>query len=390
MNKTIELTLRNDDPFFTQLKEKIIAEDEIGWGFKTAPISSSIISSTIQTLKSCLIEEGKKIDGTVQFSFEHNENIYPSFHSLLEENIDISLSRRIHTTTLETLTELVENFLVNYADLQVNNKNLPLFDEKKEIQSITSYITANWDGLDKFDSPAFFQKIWDNVNVDLKNNIDQYAFSDLSTYLLSLKNLPNILINNEINSIDLAMNFIISYNALAETLKKDWDFEKKVNSIISTINTEFPDAKKIKPKGWNKLAKNYIDYAGMNELNNYIIEKFTGMNSGTACSFSFDVSTALPHVMYDDKCQNRKPLQTLVGAIVGHAYVMNEKNNTHKIKKEWSQFKTLLEEPGITEIKFTFEEPLNQALFNIMKTNLEVTSSALKILGINNRKKIKP
>ena len=59
-----------------------------------------------------------------KYNFESEESVYPHFHHALEEHIDIALNRRVHTTTLERLAEIVENFMVSYADKQEEEKKI--------------------------------------------------------------------------------------------------------------------------------------------------------------------------------------------------------------------------------------------------------------------------
>ena len=116
------------------------------------------------------------------------------------------------------------------------------------------------------------------------------------------------------------------------------------------------------------------------------------MNSETAGSPSFEVRVALPHVIYDDKCQGRKPLETLVGAILGHAYVMAEHNNSSKMLKELVQVLQQIDDPEVAKINLDFKEPLNKALQHLMISDKDDEQAIFDILGIENtqKKKIKP
>lgn len=271
-----------------------------------------------------------------------------------------------------------------YADKQKEKNKTELLDQEKEIQAIKNYISNTWSGTDKFDSNAFFDKVWNMSNELFKNNFDKYAFSDLYDCLKDFKDVPNVIINETMNSSDLLMNFIISSSGLADYTRKSNNFEKSIDSILSKTKSEFPKAKNMKPKGWAKFQKNYSDYQGMEELDANALKKlFNGMNSETVGVDSFEVRTSLPHVMYDDKCQGRKPLEVLIGSILGHSYVMNEKNNATKMINEWKYLIEKLEEKPMKEIKFEFNEPLNKALLEIINNNFKIESKALSHLGIN-------
>lgn len=394
MKKTIELNLNLNDTFFVELKEKVLLMNGVS-GFEEyiQSVIEPVMRATLSTLKEMSSQEKQKRNKLVKISYEHKENIYPDFHNSLDDNIDKALNRKVHTSTLERITDIIEGFMSEYADKQKEQNKTVLFDQEKEIQAIKNYISTTWDGTDKFDSEAFFHKVWNMSNEILKNNFDQYGFSDLYDYLKEVKDLPNVIINGDMNSSDLLMNFIISSSGLADSLRKLHNFEKSVNSILSETKLDFPEAKTMKPKGWTKLGKNYTDYQGMEELDTASLKKlFNGMHSGTAGSSSFEVRTSLPHVMYDDKCQGRKPLEVLVGSIFGHSYVMNEKNNATKMINEWKSLIEKLEEQPVKEIQFEFQEPLNKALIEIIKNKFKVEQKALSHLGINNNKhnKIKP
>ena len=184
------------------------------------------------------------------------------------------------------------------------------------------------------------------------------------------------------------MYFIIGTYKLEDVISKNWDYKKNVNNILLSIKEDFPYAFKAKPKDWNSLAKNYVDYDGMDTLNNKELSKlFGGMNSATATSPSFEVRTSLPHVMYENKSQGVKIAEVLIGAIVGHAYIMNKNNNSQKMLKEWVDLKEQIELRTSEDISFEFKEPLNQALFDIIKNNGEVKPEVFNIVNINQKKK---
>ena len=79
--------------------------------------------------------------------------------------------------------------------------------------------------------------------------------------------------------------------------------------------------------------------------------------------------------------------EVLIGAIVGHAYIMNKSNNSQKMLKEWVDLKEQIELRTSEDIFFEFKEPLNEALFDIIKNNGEVKPEVFNILNINQKKK---
>lgn len=388
MKKIIELNFNLSDSFFVELKENILYMNGVNdFNEYINSIISPVMNAILKTLKdSSSHSTANKLS---KFSYEYNENTHPDFHYILENNIDIALNRRIHRTTLERITDIVEDFMHQYADKQkkLKHSTTNVIDSDKELNAITHYICTTWNGFTEKNASDFFKQAWNYCNDMLKNHFDQYVFLDFIKTLYDLNDLPNVKING-MNSKELPMFFLISNSVLKDTISKNWNYEKNVTTIIHHLKDNFPYASKVRPKNWHKLAKNYSDYDGIQELNSdYLKQLFGGMNSATAGSSSFEIRTSLPYVMYDDKCQGRKPLEVLIGAIVGHAYVMNEKNNSAKMLQEWIQLKEhLLDNPG-KDTHFEFKEPLNQALFHIMKNNGTVTPEAINLLNTKKTEK---
>ena len=263
-------------------------------------------------------------------------------------------------------------------------KVLPFVDSDKELTAITNYISNTWNGFSDEASPKFFEKVCNLSNHMLQNHFDYYSLFDFRKKLEELDELLQFTINGLSNK-DITMYFLIAGNALQDAIKKEWDYEKNVNTIISEVKSEFLFASKAKPKNWSKMAKTYCDYDGMAELDSEALSKlFGGMNSGTAGAPSFEIRTALPHVIYDDICQGRKPLETLVGAMLGHAYVMNEHNNGIKLLTEFIALTEHIEANSGQNITFEFKEPLSQAFWSTIQNQETVEQSTL---GLYKRKK---
>lgn len=397
MKKTIELNLDIKDKFFVELKEAIIAHGEFGIGFQAIDAVNPVISGTLSAFRKEAIKQTEKTNNTLtspgffHYSFEHKEHVYPEIHNLLEDCIDQAFNRRVHTTTLERFTDLVEKLMVDTADKQAEEKKIKvpaLVNPDKELVSIISYITQTWDGFDQVDAGAFFTEIWNSCTSATRNQFDQYAFNDFQESFKYSKNIFKEVSGSSLKSSELQLQMMLSQFSLARTLKDEWDYEKNCRFIMADIKKSFPDAKSLRPKGWYELAKNYKDYEGMVEFDSKQAKKmFKGMDSGTAGSYPFEVRVALPHVMYDDKCQGRKPLEVLIGAIVGHAYVMAEHNNSSKMLAEWVKVKQQIDDPNIKEISLDFNEPLNKALKHLMTSGGDDEKAVFDILGIESTQK---
>lgn len=261
-------------------------------------------------------------------------------------------------------------------------KNLVLVDANNELKAMTNYITNNWDGFDEVNAEKLFTAIWDTCLDKTKNVFDNYGFTDLvqswsderrdynnwkkSGTNISENDFNKQLQNDLVN--ELPMQIMFKIMELHSKYRKDWDYEKVEKIITNTIKNDFPESTKLKPKGWEKFKKNYHDYDGMSNFDSAKAKKeFGGMHSGIGCP-PFEVRVALPYVMYDDTNQSRKPLEVLVGAVLTHAYVMNERNNTALMLRELLKLKEKYDQPKyyqepIKEVNFDFQVPLNKELF---------------------------
>ena len=56
-----------------------------------------------------------------------------------------------------------------------------------------------------------------------------------------------------------------------------------------------------------------------------VLRAFKGHGDGGVCSPPFVTRVSLPFVTYDHVCQGRKPLETLLGAVLGHGMLLGER-----------------------------------------------------------------
>lgn len=228
---------------------------------------------------------------------------------------------------------------------------------QKELKHLIEYTQKRWN--DNGDLSKIITTIWNSVEPLTVNMFSQYGFFEVSEQWskerqesskwdnnLSKHEKDLIYIYDAIHSF--LRDFSSSANRLYDISMKKWNYEKIVKKITSDIQDEFKNTSDIKPLGWEELAKNYTDYDGMDEYSRKSQLKeekaFKGCDSSGHTSFGFPGRIALPYVMYDDKCQNRKPLEVLVGAVLAHVFFVNTHNNTLKImenlnemKKEWDK-----------------------------------------------------
>jgi hypothetical protein len=247
-------------------------------------------------------------------------------------------------------------------------------------------MVKTWDGFDKVNAEAFFTQIWNICLEKTKDKYEQYTFTEVVRQWSeeradynNWKNAGTTISEKEFKEKvkeDVLQKFpvliLLENMKFSSEINKNWDYEKVANGITAQIKKEFPDASKLKPKGWKEFKKNYSDFAGQAEFDSKAAKKeFGGMHSGTACSHPFEVRVALPYVMYDDINHGRKPLNVLVSAILTHAYILNEKNNAASMLKELVELKAKYDQSEyykepVKNISFDFKVPLNKKLFTMM------------------------
>lgn len=119
-----------------------------------------------------------------------------------------------------------------------------------------------------------------------------------------------------------------------------------------------------KPKGYDEFLKDYMDFDGMEELDEKALCKlFEGFDNAGAGHFSLPIWTSLPHTAYGDKCQGRPPLETLIGAILNYGMMIGDRSRRLKEIKKHEQVKKRLD----IELKFAEDEKLKKALQYILE-----------------------
>lgn len=99
---------------------------------------------------------------------------------------------------------------------------------------------------------------------------------------------------------------------------KDVSFDKEVEALLKYLrDTGWKIS--AKPTGYDEYRKTYQDFQGQEDLDEEaLLKSFDGHDGAGTCSLPFPMRVSLPHVAYDDCCQGRKPLETLVGSILGY------------------------------------------------------------------------
>ena len=104
----------------------------------------------------------------------------------------------------------------------------------------------------------------------------------------------------------------------------NFDYSQHVDALIENIKKSWNVS--ARPKGYNEFIKDYKDFKGQEELDETeMLKEFDGCDDSGARSFPFPIRISTPHVAYDDICQGRKPLETLIGAIFGYGIAYGQR-----------------------------------------------------------------
>lgn len=103
-----------------------------------------------------------------------------------------------------------------------------------------------------------------------------------------------------------------------------FSFSQEIEALLKYLDTSWDI--NAKPKGYAAYKKNYKDYQGMEELDEEaLLKSFDGHDSTGTLSGSFPLRVSMPHVAFDDVGQGRRPLETLLGAVLGHGIHIGER-----------------------------------------------------------------
>lgn len=240
-------------------------------------------------------------------------------------------------------------------------KALERIDTDKELDALISFVEKRWDGFENLNIREIFSTCWEYGLEVSKHHFDQYGLGDVTQKMkterqdsskwknspYSKQELEHIIYYDAI--YQLSMNMSSADRKVYEAVMTGWDFSTHTKTLTNMIKKSFPDTSRVKPKGWSSLSKEYSDFNGMDEYceNEAKIDMadFQGCNSDTAGASGFHGRVVLPYVMYDDKCQGRKPLYTLCGSIMAHAMFVNNHNNTLEIVAELGSIAQELNQP---------------------------------------------
>lgn len=228
-------------------------------------------------------------------------------------------------------------------------------DPDSEINHLIEFVKNRWS--DNGDLEGIMRNAWEMSEPLTKNHFDQYGFTDFVTNWIDAReksskwkiaNEEKSLIFTHDSIYNFAYGVLTSSGNLYKMISEDFKYENAIKKMMTELKSQYEKTASLKPLGWVELAKNYNDFDGYDEYakNQYKIDKkeFKGCNSNGASSGGFHYRVVLHNVMYDDKCQSRKPFEILIGAILAHRYFVSSHNNTLEIIKELNKVKDFFEQ----------------------------------------------
>lgn len=128
------------------------------------------------------------------------------------------------------------------------------------------------------------------------------------------------------------MTLLFDHESVALSLDGPWDYSRRVSRLRLQLAQKYPDLVGARPLGWNTLENGYADFDGQAEYDESAdCALFQGTRVESAGAAHFVARTALPYVIYDEKCQGRKACDVLVGALYAQFLGLQEFLNTQQL-----------------------------------------------------------
>lgn len=254
-----------------------------------------------------------------------------------------------------------------------------------EIQAIADFLGSRWENVENpremieaiAHAALHAGRFWFNpydVSAALRVRLDArrvlLAALEGDTSLLSLYDQPCRML------LDMAVAVSTVHEA-GQTVDGDWDFSDQADAVVRKMQAAHPWLSKALPRGYAELAVNYRDFDGQEEYGESGRDardaaEFAGANTAGACVVAFPHQVALPYVMYDDKCQGRRPAYVLVSAIYGHFLRIAEFMNTQEMLQALKELPWRDTNPQpVWELDLKSDHMLLQALLRTVQSNKE-------------------
>lgn len=240
----------------------------------------------------------------------------------------------------------------------------------EEFSSLVSFVRQKWSVIDSFED--LMREAW-IIGLDLYKSKSESHYS-VSNKICDMGRNEEKYICSSLTDIEkiVALRYhpykVFSKNLLVagmRTFLKEpeesyYDLEKKLKLIIK----KYPESKKMKPIGWNKLKKVYEEYMGMDEYDVKADENlFTGTNVANY-ERSFMLRISLPQVMYDELEQGNNRIVVLLMSVIDHAAKCMKHNNAQAFLNDIERI-----ENYFLSVKENHPMPFDVSFEGIVKNN---------------------
>ena len=212
--------------------------------------------------------------------------------------------------------------------------NIKTFNHDAQVLAMSNYICKYWEGADHGDIYNLVDFVFDEGYRCAEYWMDTHASDEVvrhlelrREYLNNMKSPDVFYLYDELYNL---VGALCGRSAYKRLILKNWSYDRETERVLRMCLKGFQNTtiKNLKPKGYDAFLEDYIDYDGMEELNEReLIDDYDGMDFSALCSGEFPIIVSLPHVAYNDTNQGRKPLQVLVNAIFSQALVARQSMN---------------------------------------------------------------
>jgi hypothetical protein len=252
-----------------------------------------------------------------------------------------------------------------------------------EINAMVEYLATRWENLP--DLATMFAAIQKQVSHDARYWVDVYPLA--SAFHERAKRRTRFLEESTVDEDE--KRYMPTYDQCTSVLRdmstfahrlgdigKDidgkWDYSARVRHLYQKILPQFPELNRSRPRGWENLEKGYQEQAGIYEYSGsqqrVDEDAFKGADASGSGADAFPTRTALPFVMYDDRCQGRTASYVLVSAAYGHFIAIQEHVNTRRMLEEFESLPLRDTEPGpLFDFSLESQNPLMAALLEICR-----------------------
>lgn len=265
-------------------------------------------------------------------------------------------------------------------------------DLDQEVQAICQYIALKWTPIEN--AHAIFSEIRDEALHHARAWFNKYSVGEVAHKLHSARNealqksdltqAAKLLACYYDSASGLLDDIWMKSAALrdaATSLDGSWDYSKTVSALSEKLLQKYPQLSSARPLGWATLAKGYCEFDGQDDYEPGPDEDlFEGTRAESMSSGHFVYRTALPYVLYDEKCRGLKAYKVLVGAVLAQFLCIQEHLNTVRMKRALEDWAKAQPEHLVFDALPAPDHPLLKALATQLKPPLgeQTFNEALK------------